>query len=72
MAESLSIKRDSTETSLDVRIIELLDADIHVILEKQRLSIDTADNVYFLFLSGIKNRGYLFQYLDFKSFFDGI
>ena len=26
---------------------------IHVILEKQRLSIDTADNVYFLFLSGI-------------------
>ena len=43
MAESLSIKKDSTETSLDVRIIELLDADIHVISEKQMLDIDAAE-----------------------------
>ena len=31
---------------MDVRIIELLDADIHALLEKQRLIINAADNVY--------------------------
>ena len=43
MAESLIIKKESTETSLDVRIIEPPDAAIHERLERQRLNIDDAE-----------------------------